>query len=191
MIITLIIIIVILLIVIYYLYTQNQALRNNITEEKEENKLEKEVGIEVREEIEEEKIDSESIEPTYVFKDKTTSKKKEVINTVNETLGRDELSKVNTNFSKLNKGKPGWSFDILPDKFLEDLHLILFKEKGFIWITVPKGVVNDVNAVFRIRDDNGRAQLEISAERGLHYLRDIASAGNGLNFEQYIAMEFY
>ena len=96
----------------------------------------------------------------------------------------------NTNFSKLNKAKPVWWFDILPEKFLEDLHLILGKEKGFIWLTIPKDAVADVNKVFRIRDDNGRVQLVISSEPGVYYLRDIASGGSGFNFEQYIQKEF-
>lgn len=124
------------------------------------------------------------------FNNKIT-KKKEAIEIVNELLGWDELSNANTNFSKLNKAKPVSWFDILPENFLEDLHLILAKQEGFIWLTIPEGVVADVNKVFRVRDDNGRVQLVILAERGVYYLKDIASGASGFNFEQYIQKEFY
>ena len=57
--------------------------------------------------------------------------KKQAIRVVNETLGSDELSNVNTNFSKINKSKPVWWFNIPPLKFSNDLHLILEKKEGF------------------------------------------------------------
>lgn len=174
--ITLSIIIVILLFVIYCLFFQNRPLSNK----PQDCKVEKE-----------EEIDYQSFESTYyVIKEKIT-KKKEAIEIVNKVIGRNELSKENTNFSKLNKAKPVWWFDILPEKFTEDLHLILGKDEGFIWITIPKDVITDVNNVFRVRDDNGRVQLVISSEPGVYYLRDVATGASGFNFEQYIQKEFY
>lgn len=168
------IIIIFLIVVVYYLYTQNKKLESKAAYEK---------GVE-------EEIDFQSFESTYyVVKNKIT-KKKQAIEIVNAVLKRNELSKANTRFSNLNKAKPIWWFDIPQTKFTEDLHLLLAKEGGFIWIKIPKGFVTDVSKIFRIRDDNGLVEIKISSEPGVYYLRDIASGASGFNFEQYIQKEF-
>jgi hypothetical protein len=168
-------IILILLIVIYYLYNQNRTFQVEDTNNKE---------------IEEDPQIDQSFESTYYVLDNIKITKKVAIDIVNAALGRKELSKHNTRFSNLNKAKPIWWFDIPPAKFKDDLHLILAKNKGFIWIKISKGVIVDLAEVFRIRDDNGFVELKISSEPGVYYLRDIASGASGFNFEQYIKKEF-
>jgi len=171
------IIIVILLIVIYYLYNKNRTQHDEITVERE---------------IEEDPQIDQSIESTYYVLDDIKVTKKVAIEIVNAATRRTELSKENTNFSKLNKAKPVWWFNIPPIKFSEDLHLILKKGEGFIWITIPKGVVKDVYTTFRIREINNKdfVDIEITSEIGVYYLRDVKSGGTGFNFEQYIKKEF-
>jgi hypothetical protein len=133
---------------------------------------------------------SQTFESTYYVIDEKITKKKEAIGIVNKALGKNELLKSNTCFSNLNKAKPIWWFDIPIKKFKEDLHLILAKENGFVWIKIPKEANIDVRNIFRIREDNGMVELKISSEPGVYYLRDITSGGKGLNFEQYIKKEF-
>ena len=176
MVITFNVIIVILLIVIYYLYNQNKTLQAQNSTQKE---IEKEPQIE------------QSFESPYYVLDNIKVTKKGAIEIVNTALGSSKLSKSNTRFSNLNKAKPIWWFDIPPAKFKDDLHLILAKNKGFIWIKIPKGVIVDLSEVFRIRDDNGFVELKISSEPGVYYLRDIASGATGFNFKLYIKKEFY
>lgn len=194
MIISLIIIIVFLLIVIYYLYIQNVALRNKATQELTVKEAVEELRVEqdllVGKEINEEKIDHKPFESTDSVLENTKVIKKEAINIVNETLGRNELSNANTNFSNLNKAKPVWWFDINQKRFLKDLHLILAKNKGFIWIKIPKGAIKDVSKTFYIRGDNGLVDIVISSETGINYLRDDKGDAS-FNFEQYIEMEFH
>ena len=203
MIIILSIIIVLLLIVIYYLYVQNLALRNVnqkvvVNEIDEELEKEQAEGIDdeefgkLEEELVEEVTDIHSLKSNDSDLENMKITKKQAIWVVNETLGRDELSNVNTNFSKLNKSKPVWWFNIPPLKFSNDLHLILEKKKGFFWIKIPKGTVKDVSKTFRIREDRSKdyVDIEITSELGIYYLRDVKSGGTGFNFEQYIEMEF-
>lgn len=174
-----IIITVIFLIVIYSLFTQNKALLNNPAPSKLQNELDQEL---------EEEIDSQSIDLTnYILKNRITSKR-EAIDVVNMFVGRNQLSNSNTNFSSLNKAKPVWWFDINAARFSKDLHLILAKQKGFIWIIIPKSVVINPSKTFYIRKDNGLVQLVISAESGFNYLRD--TKGSYFNFEHYIEKEF-
>lgn len=135
-----------------------------------------------------EDLKSQSIE--YASNKKKPTNKNVSIKVINATIGRNELSLANTYFSNINKAKAVWWFDILSEKFSEDLHLILRKESGFIWVKIPGNTITDVNRVFRIRDDNGRVQLVISSELGVYYLRDIASKASGFNFEHYVEKEF-
>ena len=114
------IIIIVLLIVLFYLYAQNRALRNAQSKVEGETGLTEELGKlstggkELADQLESETTDHQSFESTYyVIKEKIT-KKKEAIEIINKVLGRNELSNINTNFSKLNKAKPIWWFDIPP-----------------------------------------------------------------------------
>lgn len=110
------IVIVLLLGVVYYLYFKNNALRNAAREHRSEDNNE----------------DGEEVfyyeEPAYSVLANKQITKKEAVQTINAAIGRNELSNANTSFSKLNKAKPVWWYDILPEKFSEDLNLILRKE---------------------------------------------------------------
>jgi hypothetical protein len=116
--------------------------------------------------------------------------KNEAMNIVNLFVGIKKLSNNNTNYSNINKSKPVWWLNIDPDRFKRDLHLILVKGKGFIWITIPKEVCYNPAEKLRIREDKGLVDLEISAETGYYYLRDIKSGGTGFSFEQYVVHRF-
>jgi hypothetical protein len=117
-------------------------------------------------------------------------KKSEAIITVNNFLGEKTLNSQNTNFSKVNISKPVWWFNIPPKRFMNDLHLILLKEKGFIWIKIPGKRFKNLEKEFRIRQDKNVVDLEISAEPGYYYLRDIKSGGTGIGFEQFVVNIF-
>ena len=122
MIIILGIIIIVLLIVIYYLYNQNKTLQAQNSTQKE---IEKEPQIE------------QSFESPYYVLDNIKVTKKVAIEIVNTALGSGAI-KSNTNFSKLNKAKPVWWFDIPPEKFKDDLHLILRERKRIYLDNDPK-----------------------------------------------------
>jgi hypothetical protein len=83
-----------------------------------------------------------------------------------------------------------WWLNIDPDRFKKDLHLILVKVKGFVWITIPKEVCYDPGNKFKIRKDRGLVDLEISSEPGHYYLRDVKFGGTGFNFSKYIRNNF-
>src|SRR5690606_787324 len=81
---------------------------------------------------------NQSFESAYYVINNIKIKKQVAIDIVNKALGKTELTKANTNFSKLNQTKPVWWFTIPTKKFKKDLHLLLAKEEGFIWIKIPK-----------------------------------------------------
>lgn len=116
--------------------------------------------------------------------------KTESIITVNNYLGTNTLRNNNTNFSNINIAKDVWWFNIDPNRFKKDLHLILNNPKGFIWIKIPAEKYSSPERVFKIRADKNLVDLEISASPGLSYLRDIKSGGTGFYFKPYIVKIF-
>lgn len=180
--------IVLLLIVIYYLYNQNTALRK-----KESDRLVDILPVDPEVSIDEVENTDEFEKNSFISSKENISintkvSKSEAIGIVNSYLGKQSLSNRNSNFSSINKTVPVWWFDIPAARFSKDLNLILAKRKGFIWIKLPKGTINDPSKVFYIRKDNGLVQLVISSERGHNYLRD--NIGSNFNFNRYIEKEF-
>jgi hypothetical protein len=111
--------------------------------------------------------------------------KKEIIDYINTTKGA-YLNSSNTSYSKINKSKAVWWFNVRTDKFNEDVHLLLNTESKVIWITLPKGFVSNVASYFRIRHDKNAVDLEISADRNYKYLVDVKSGGTGFDFSAFV-----
>ena len=109
--------------------------------------------------------------------------KKEIIDYINQTYKADLNSK-NTSYSKINKSKDVWWFNVSVSKFVEDVNLLLNEENQVLWIVLPKGFANGVP--FKIRGDKNAVDLEISADRSFKYLQDVKSGGTGFDFSGFV-----
>ena len=108
---------------------------------------------------------------------------------VNSHLGYPEITNHNTSFSNINKAKHVWWININPQKFSSELHILLAKNPGLIWLKIKANTFSDLESVFRARDDNGYIDLEISVS-GYQYLRDIKSGGAGYDFKPHIEKDW-
>lgn len=135
----------------------------------------------------EELIDEQS---EFVNENPQKLNKNKAIRIINQYLESDELSNYNTSFSTINKAVPLWWFNIAPEKFEEELHLILARKNNFIWIKLPKGSVSKPKRKFRFRDDKGLIEIKISTQPDYNLLRDESSGGIGFGFQQYVQKEF-
>ncbi|QAA80870.1 hypothetical protein EI546_03610 [Aequorivita sp. H23M31] len=178
MIIILVIIIVILIVVIIYLYVHNRGLQLVLQ------KARKDIGNETSE------ILTRKSESRYDHSARKKVGKWQAMEIVNSFLGKIELNNSNTNYSSINTTVPVWWFDINRTRFLDDLHLILAKDHGFVWLKIPKGTIEDPSRIFYIRPDNGLVQLKISSVDGSDYLRDVSSGIGDFRFSKYVEMEF-
>ncbi|WP_298286844.1 hypothetical protein [uncultured Lutibacter sp.] len=113
-------------------------------------------------------------------------KKGEAISIVNAYLNDKILNSKNTNLSKINKKKPVWWFNIPPERFQNDLNLLLNEKDKFIWLQIPANKISDPEKYFRIRKDKNLVDIEISAQVGVYQMRDVKSGGMGYNFEPHI-----
>ena len=104
---------------------------------------------------------------------------------VNSYLGDEVLTTRNTSFSNVNSGKHVWWFNIKPQKFRSESHLLLAKDPGLIWLSIKANAFPDLESVFRIRPDRGSVDLEIAAS-GNRYMRDIKSRGTGYDFKPHV-----
>ena len=111
--------------------------------------------------------------------------KKEIIEYINDT-NDTYLNSSNTSYSKINKSKDVWWFNVPTHKFNEDVHLLLNDESKVIWITLPKGFVTNLYSTFKVRLDKDAVDLEISADKHFRYLHDVKSGGTSFNLEKYI-----
>lgn len=111
--------------------------------------------------------------------------KKEIIDFINATKGT-YLNNSNTSYSKINKSKNVWWFNVRTNKFNDDVHLLLNTDSKVIWLQLPKGFANNVASCFRIRQDKDAVDLEISADRRFKYLHDVKSGGMGFDFKKYV-----
>lgn len=114
--------------------------------------------------------------------------KKEIIDYINATQAA-YLNSSNTSYSKINKSKAVWWFNVSTDKFNSDVHLLLNTESKVIWICLPKGFVNNLHSTFKVRDDKDAVDLEISADKHFRYLHDVKSGGTGFNFSGFVKKE--
>ena len=111
--------------------------------------------------------------------------KSEIIALIN-VRHRASLNNSNTSYSKINKSKAVWWFNVPVHKFNDEVHLLLNDESKAIWIHLPNGFVNNVASYFRIRQDKDAVDLEISADKNDKYLHDVKSGGTGFDFSSLV-----
>ena len=111
--------------------------------------------------------------------------KKEIIYFINTTRGVF-INNINTSYSNINKSKDVWWFNIRKDKFNKDVHLLLNSENKVIWIKLKKGFIINPNKAFKLREDIGAYDIEISANRSSNYLKDTKSGGTNFNFKEFV-----
>ena len=109
--------------------------------------------------------------------------KKEIIEFINAAKGAGLINS-NTNYSKINKSKEVWWFNVPVIKFAEDVNLLLNTENYVLWVVLPKGFAKGVP--FKIREDKNAVDLEISADRNFKYLHDVKSGGTEFDFKEFI-----
>ena len=114
--------------------------------------------------------------------------KKEIIDYINTTKG-GSLTSGNTSYSKINKSKDVWWFNVRTNKFNSNVHLLLKTEIQVIWITLPKGFVSNLPSTFKVREDKDAVDLEISADTQFKYLQDVKSGGTGFDFSGFVKAE--
>ncbi len=117
--------------------------------------------------------------------------KESAIAKVNGHLGYRLLDGRNTSFAHINLAKEVWWLNISPRKFKSDLHIILVKESdsGLVWLRIKGNSIPTPEKVFRVRQDNGLIDLEISS-RPPRYMTDIKSGGTGYDFAEHIEYQW-
>ena len=115
-----------------------------------------------------------------------------MMRTVNDLNGYEMLGKSNTNCAKINAGKPVWWLDIPLERFERDLHLLLIKERGFIWLWIKAHAIPEPTQQFLIRRDKGKvkARLEISTVINNRYLHDVKNRRIRYDFRPHVAHEW-
>ena len=113
---------------------------------------------------------------------------------VNGHLGHELLRNANTRFSSINDTRsrpvPVWWFTLAPDLLMRELHLLLAKDPGLIWLMIDANTFVTPDSLFKKRV-NGKIDLEICCEvEDRRYLRDIRSGGAGYNFLPHLKHEF-
>ncbi|WP_282122164.1 hypothetical protein [Algibacter mikhailovii] len=111
--------------------------------------------------------------------------KKEIIDYINATKS-ESLNSSNASYSKINKSKDVWWFNVRTDKFNSDVHLLLNTVRKVIWIKLPKGSMSNLYNTFKVREDKDAVDLEISADRNFNYLQDVKSGGTGFDFSGFV-----
>ena len=96
------------------------------------------------------------------------------------------LNNFNCHFSKINKAVPLWWFNIRPEKFKNDLYLILKEETELLLLKIPGGSFYPTENHFHIRKDKNLVDLRISSVKDENYLQDIMSGGIHVNFENFL-----
>jgi hypothetical protein len=115
--------------------------------------------------------------------------KKECIDAVNLQY-KAGLSNANTSYSKVNKSKDVWWFNIPTAKFKATVNLLLKVESGVFWIVLPVGFVPSIEKTFKIRQDKDAVDLEINAG-SRNFLCDLKSGGTGFSFGEFMREEVY
>lgn len=114
--------------------------------------------------------------------------KKELIEYINKTAGVG-LTNSNTSYSKINKSKEVWWFNVKLDKFTQEVHLLLNQENSCIWLCLPKGFVASLGSTFKIREDKNAIDLEISSDKSYKCMLDVKSGGTHFNFAPFVKGE--
>ena len=124
--------------------------------------------------------------------------KSDAMQMVNDHIGGRVLKgsgrNANTHFSNIinrsTKQVPHvWWFNIPPQKFRNELHLLCAKNPGLIWLRLDAGAIPNPGSVFRVRSDKDLIDLVI-AIGGNRHLRDVNSGGTGYDFRPHIAYEW-
>lgn len=105
-----------------------------------------------------------------------------------ETLLKGSGNDSNTRFANINTRYPVWWFTFSPEKLRGELHILLAKKAGLIWLRIKAGAIPHPESVFRVRPDKGSIHLEIPVS-GDRYLRDIMDR-TGYDFRPHIAYEW-
>ena len=116
--------------------------------------------------------------------------KRAAMELVNSDLLHDAiLNENNTHFSKVNSAKEVWWFHIPPHKFKQELHLLCAGRDCLILLTIEANSVPDPEETFRLRQDKGVIDIEISCalER---YMHDVKSGGSGYDFRRHIRKQW-
>lgn len=118
-------------------------------------------------------------------------KKQEAIKIVNNHLQNFSLNKDNTHISKINSGdRSVWWLHIPPERFSNNLHLLLKKTDSFLWLKINANTFTNPQDVFRLRADKNKIDLEISSDKKNHYMIDIKSGGKNYDFIPHLEKEF-
>jgi hypothetical protein len=110
--------------------------------------------------------------------------KKEHITYINQHF-KANLNATNTSYSKVNKSKNVWWFNIAVPKFNTKVNLLLQIENGVFWVVLPVGFVASIEKTFRIRKDKNAVDLEINAGSN-NFLCDVKSGGTGFDFSGFV-----
>ena len=113
-------------------------------------------------------------------------KKSQAIRYLNNRVGKFNLNSKNCNFSKINKAVPLWWLNISPNKFKEDLYLILDEKTKLLFLLIPGGTFIPPQDYFYIRKDKNVVDLRISSVKNEFYLEDLISGGTNVNFGPYL-----
>ncbi len=116
--------------------------------------------------------------------------KSEAIEIVNNHLKELSLNNSNTHIAKINDAKNVWWLNIPPKRFSNDLHLLLKKTGGFLWLKIDANTFIRPQDIFRLRLDVDKIDLEISSDNRRNYMVDIKSGGTKYNFDSHIKYEF-
>ncbi len=113
----------------------------------------------------------------------------QAIEMVNDHLRDGVLTSDNTSFASVNRSKSVWWINISTRKFKSELHILLAKNPGLIWLRIEANTFPCLENVFRIRLDKDAVDLEI-ASGGSQYMCDIKSGGVGYDFRPHIKYEW-
>ena len=110
---------------------------------------------------------------------------------VNEHVGHQLLRGDNTSFANVNSKKDVWWVNVDPRKFERELHLVLAKDgdSGLIWLRIAPGSIAAPEHVFRVRQDNGYVDFEISSDPD-RYMKDVKSGGTEYDFAPHVEYEW-
>ena len=108
---------------------------------------------------------------------------------VNDHIGGRALKGSNTSFSSINTRHPVWWLNINPQRFKSELHILLAKNPGLIWLRLDANAIPNPESVFRVRSDNGLIDIEI-AVGGNRYLMDVKGGRIGYDFRRHVAYEW-
>ena len=115
--------------------------------------------------------------------------KSDAMQMVNDHIGGRALKGSNTSFSNINTRHPVWWLNISPHRFKSELHILLAKNPGLIWLRLDANAIPNPESVFRVRSDNGLIDIEI-AVGGNRYLMDVKGGRTGYDFRPHIAYEW-